>query len=883
MQLLLSVNGIGDRIVDAGSTVTVGQLVDALDPPGHGRTLKVERSGAVLNPYGRLGEIDLRCGDRVSIAPITEGTDFDQGNTPQPTATIRMLTGPLAGSGFDLRAGSSRVGRASGNDVVIVDPGISRQHAIITVDEDSVVIDDLGSTNGIQIEGSRIDQPTVLHPGHRLLLGQSWAVIDHNGIPPMPADGRLILERPNSQPRFYQGRTFRPPLPPEADASRRRFLTKNSAPHTLSPAYADQLARFELELRAAQEEERAALAVEAPSFDDVMLAVRAKTRIWERRLDDPHAMRVRLGLAELPSRQLIEVPMGGPPEIQQQLDRLARLYHTVDGVPATVDLGQPGGLSLWGPIDRLRSLVASMVGQLVALNPPDQLGLLFWGTAVGAWDWLKWLPHAEFGVDQRPPIGPAVEGLIERYFEPAAGQTTDPHRRPLTLIIIDGWSADHLADGLPPVLTRLMTEGPALGLSTVVLNGTIDGTPVASPIVPQRAGPILSVDGRTGRLTGAGSPAPVIDPLALEYCSPESAIDLARMLAPLVPYNPDDPTGGGGPGGPALSDEHLTVRSLVIGPSSDHRFQTITPGVGLAGSANGAGSDDPTTIGNSDEAGGASRPTLGPLNLLDLPQSDEDDRLVLGIAQVNDHTAPTVFSISPSKTGTLALVGGPGTGVSDCLLAVAGAAARLSGPPERLPQIYGFGVGGSMAPLASLPMVVGLADDDPNETVERLAEIEQLLGDRLATLELAGALTVDDFRQRRPGVTLTRVLVLVDGLASMVARVETLRPGRARQVIGQLLELGQNLGVHLVFTVASAGEVDPILAPKVERWLTFNSAEPGQVTLGPAFIRFATLGPSGDRAAAEATVARLVADLATRPVAPVAPVAPIAPPDPTPG
>jgi hypothetical protein len=65
------------------------------------------------------------------------------------------------------------IGRGRQSDVVLSDPNVSRQHAEIRPRGGSWVITDLGSTNGSQLNGRRIDGSEVLRSGDEIELGAS--------------------------------------------------------------------------------------------------------------------------------------------------------------------------------------------------------------------------------------------------------------------------------------------------------------------------------------------------------------------------------------------------------------------------------------------------------------------------------------------------------------------------------------------------------------------------------------------------------------------------------------------------------------------------------------------------------------------------------------
>jgi len=65
------------------------------------------------------------------------------------------------------------LGRSRQADVVVNDPNVSREHAEIRPRGGSWVITDLGSTNGSQLNGRRIDASEVLRSGDEIELGAS--------------------------------------------------------------------------------------------------------------------------------------------------------------------------------------------------------------------------------------------------------------------------------------------------------------------------------------------------------------------------------------------------------------------------------------------------------------------------------------------------------------------------------------------------------------------------------------------------------------------------------------------------------------------------------------------------------------------------------------
>ena len=65
------------------------------------------------------------------------------------------------------------VGRSSDLDMVLVEEMVSRKHARIAYENEAIVIEDLGSTNGTLLNGEAVVEPIRLRPGDRVQFGQT--------------------------------------------------------------------------------------------------------------------------------------------------------------------------------------------------------------------------------------------------------------------------------------------------------------------------------------------------------------------------------------------------------------------------------------------------------------------------------------------------------------------------------------------------------------------------------------------------------------------------------------------------------------------------------------------------------------------------------------
>jgi two-component system cell cycle response regulator len=98
----------------------------------------------------------------IPVAPLSRSKD---------RALLTMLTGLDAGRVFTLDRPETFIGRSKDAHVRVDEAGISRQHARVVRTEDGrFVAEDLGSTNGLFLNGARIDR-AELGPSDRIQVG----------------------------------------------------------------------------------------------------------------------------------------------------------------------------------------------------------------------------------------------------------------------------------------------------------------------------------------------------------------------------------------------------------------------------------------------------------------------------------------------------------------------------------------------------------------------------------------------------------------------------------------------------------------------------------------------------------------------------------------
>ena len=118
-------------------------------------------------------------------------------------AQVVIRSGPHEGQRIDVDR-ELVIGREG--DVVINDTQMSRRHAALRPGADgSVIVEDLGSTNGVIVNGRRVTVPVVVRPGDRVEMGNTVLEPVAAGAAPPPAqfqelraNGAIVAFRPGS-------------------------------------------------------------------------------------------------------------------------------------------------------------------------------------------------------------------------------------------------------------------------------------------------------------------------------------------------------------------------------------------------------------------------------------------------------------------------------------------------------------------------------------------------------------------------------------------------------------------------------------------------------------------------------------------------------------
>lgn len=164
-----------DRLVPYSKTLT-SEIVPAL------RDHAAQRHYVFNGPISIAYELDrgLTTGRfTVSSAAVAS---IEQADGPASTTMIRRsaLVLEVNGVRHPLTPPGLVIGRGSEADLRINDPGVSRRHARINVDGEGddlhITIEDLGSTNGIVVNGSKVGRAD-LDDGSRIEIGSTRMLV----------------------------------------------------------------------------------------------------------------------------------------------------------------------------------------------------------------------------------------------------------------------------------------------------------------------------------------------------------------------------------------------------------------------------------------------------------------------------------------------------------------------------------------------------------------------------------------------------------------------------------------------------------------------------------------------------------------------------------
>jgi len=756
---------------------------------------------------------------------------------PSVGLEVAVVGGPAAGAAVAAVPGRTiTVGRAAASALPVADPEVSRTHATLAVADDTshALLEDSGSRNGINWAGYRLEAPAAMAPGDVAQLGESVIALRPSAAPaPVLETGKEAgTVRYNRPPRITPPVTVQElvvPAKPEQPSNRRFpvaailfplalgavllvFMGPN--PYLFFIALSPFMMLFNIigdrrggraDYRKKKAEYDQAMSclddrmAEAVAADEkgarmahpdpgalLSIACGPTGRLWERRVQDPDFLHLRVGLADRPAAVRVRQEGGRSSAPDDRPDPVSHL------VPVTFDVPDVGVLGLAGPRPTALGAARAMVTQAATLHGPRDLRLVvITGTEEAPeWEWATWLPHmapAEDGGPRRATAAGVAQAearlnelaaLITARAEYRREQMASGLFGARVLVVLDGARRMRSLPGLAEVLE----DGPAEGVYALCLDRD-------EASLPSECRATAVVDGAPTRMVVRRPGTDPVEGVLADALDPGAADRLARALAPVRDLG-GDRTGEG---------------------SVPTRVRFVDVALGEMGSH--AGGDTPDGTGRSE---------IGVEDVIARWRSSRggrSTRALLGVA------ADGPFSVDLVSDGPHALVAGTtGSGKSELLQTLVASLALGNRPDQLHVVLVDYKGGAAFSHCAGLPHCVGMVTDLDGRLSERaLISFTAELKRRERLLAGVGAKDIEGY-WAATDAPLPRLVIVIDEFATLVEEV----PDFVKGIVGVGMR-GRSLGVHVVLaTQRPAGVVTGDLRANVNLRLCLRVADPSE-------------------------------------------------------
>ncbi|AQZ66681.1 cell division-related protein [[Actinomadura] parvosata subsp. kistnae] len=540
----------------------------------------------------------------------------------------------------------------------------------------------------------------------------------------------------------------------------------------------ERLRAYEEDVERARAADEAARRDGAPDPAQVLLtATGPRRRLWERRIHDADALRLRVGLADLPAGLELTEEQGG--RIDPPICR---------SVPVALPMRRLGVAGVTGHRAAAASLASWLIAQAATLHSPRDLAIVIVSAHPDAerqWGWMRWLPHCapRAGEECVALVGADPDAAARRVAELAAliderQNTTIPELgkiptgwddlggpekpafssydvRPYdVLVILDG---AQVLRGLPN-MPQVLRQGPRCGVFALAIDEDQRLLPEECQTVAE-----CGTDGLV-RLRGGG--LDVIGPLLGDLVSPAWCDRLARALAPIRDVSRDD-SGG------SLPDSARLLDLMGMPVPSGRELAARWGERGSTEALIGVGPDGPFTV--------------------DL-RLDGPHGLIAGTT---------------------------GAGKSELLQTLICSLAVANRPDQLTFVLIDYKGGAAFKECVRLPHTVGMVSDlDGHLTQRALDSLAAELRRRERLLLAAGAKDIDDYT----GPGLPRLVLVIDEFAALVAELPDFVTG-----LVDIARRGRSLGIHLILaTQRPAGVVTADIQANTSLRIALRVTEPAE-------------------------------------------------------
>ncbi|MFG3435875.1 FtsK/SpoIIIE domain-containing protein [Nonomuraea sp. NPDC047897] len=549
--------------------------------------------------------------------------------------------------------------------------------------------------------------------------------------------------------------------------------------------YKERLTQYEEAVEQARAQDELVRRSETPDPAQVLLtATGPRRRLWERRIHDPDALRLRVGLADLPADLELTEEQGGAIDLP-----ICR------AVPVALAMRRLGVAGVTGPRDIATGLTGWLVGQAAVLHSPRDLAIVIISARADGeqrWSWVRWLPHCapRGGEDCVALVGTDPDSAARRVAEltaliderqntsipefgkiptgwddlggPEAPAFSTYDERPFdVLLVLDGAQALRGLPGMPQVLR----QGPRAGVYTLAIDDD-------QRLLPEECATVAAC-GFDGVVRLCGGGLDVIGPVLADLVTPSWCDRVARALSPVRDVSRED-LAGNLPGSVRLLD--LLGLSTPTGQEVARRWR-------------GRGSTE----------------------------------AVIGIGPEGR------FSIDLALDGPHGLIAGTtGAGKSELLQTLISALAVANRPDQLTFVLIDYKGGAAFKECVRLPHTVGMVSDlDGHLTQRALDSLAAEIRRRERLLLAAGAKDIDDYTSLTGGVgkrcePLPRLVLIIDEFAALVAELPDFVAG-----LVDIARRGRSLGIHLILaTQRPAGVVTADIQANTSLRIALRVTEP---------------------------------------------------------
>ncbi|MGW0801871.1 FtsK/SpoIIIE domain-containing protein [Nonomuraea sp. NPDC002799] len=542
--------------------------------------------------------------------------------------------------------------------------------------------------------------------------------------------------------------------------------------------YNEQVQAFDEAVERARVADEAMRRSDAPDPAQVLLtATGPRRRLWERRIHDTDALRLRVGLADLPANLELSEEQSGP--IDPPICR---------SVPVALPMRRLGVAGVTGPRTAATSLASWLIAQAATLHSPRDLAIVVVSAHADAarrWGWLRWLPHCapRAGEECVTLAGTDPESAARRVSELAAliderQNTTIPELgkiptgwddlggpekptfssydvRPYdVLVILDG---AQVLRGLPN-MPQVLRQGPRSGVYTLAIDDD-------QRLLPEECQTVAAcgTDGLV-RLLGGGLDA--IGPVLADLVSTGWCDRLARALSPIRDVSRDDAAGN-------LPDAVRLLDLMGLPNPSGQELGARWAGEGSTRALIGVGPDGPFTV--------------------DL-RLDGPHGLIAGTT---------------------------GAGKSELLQTLICSLAVANRPDQLTFVLIDYKGGAAFKECVRLPHTVGMVSDlDGHLTQRALDSLAAEIRRRERLLLASGAKDIEDYT----GSAMPRLVLIIDEFAALVAELPDFVTG-----LVDIARRGRSLGIHLILaTQRPAGVVTADIQANTSLRIALRVTEPAE-------------------------------------------------------